>query len=302
MDYAIAKAIDIENLSRKARAQFDLDLAAGEYLLTPKYDGCAVHIELNEGRVEQCISGSGNPVKSLDHVLMGLLQVFPTGRVVLDAEAYVPDMPFQEISGLFRRHTSDNRLGLKVFNGHVGNPQGRYGHPGNPQGRYAFRMAWIAQALYSQRTRAFPVPRTAVSTVAEAERTARYWQAQGGYDGCVLHHKDAPYFQGRAKYESVKIKPLLSYDLEVIGVNKAVGEKTGRSTCALVCRWKRPAYEWDKAETQEVATGMSHAEQADPEQFIGKIIEVRAMGLTSDGKLREPRFCGVREDKLQADR
>ena len=35
--------------------------------------------------------------------------------------------------------------------------------------------------------------------------------------------------------------------------------------------------------------------------FIGKIIEVRAMGLPSDGKLREPRFCGVREDKLQAE-
>lgn len=284
--YTIAKAIDIENLSRKARAQFELDLAAWEYLLTPKYDGCAVHIELNDGRVEQCISGAGKPVRSLDHALKELLQVFPSGRVVLDAEAWVPDMAFQEISGLFRRHTSDSRLQLKVFNGHL--------IAGRSQ-RYETRLADISQALY-------PVPmlythmaaRSIAFDLEHATVMARAWQQAGGFDGCVLHHRDAPYFQGRAKYESVKIKPLLSFDLEVTGVNAAVGEKTGRATCALVCRWKDGG-------VQEVATGLSHAEQADPGQFIGKIIEVRAMGLTSDGKLREPRFCGVREDKLSAE-
>jgi DNA ligase-1 len=285
-DYCIAKAIDIENLSKKARAQFELDLAAGEYLLTPKYDGCAVHIELNDGRIEQCISGSGKPVRSLDHALKELLQVFPSGRVVLDAEAWVPDMEFQEISGLFRRHTSDSRLQLKVFNG--------YFITGRNQ-RYEDRLGSLSQALYYVPLRyTHMAARSQALALEHATTMARYWQALGGFDGAVLHHRDAPYFQGRAKYESVKIKPLLSYDLEVTGVNAAVGEKTGRATCALVCRWK-------DGDVQEVATGLSHAQQADPGQFIGKIIEVRAMGLTSDGKLREPRFVGVREDKLQPD-
>ena len=187
--------------------------------------------------------------------------------------------------GLFRRHTSDSRLQLKVFNGYFLAGRGQ---------RYETRTADISQALYyvpllythmAARSQAF--------NLEHATTMARFWQA-GGYDGVVLHHIDAPYFQGRAKYESVKIKPLLSYDLEVVGVNAAVGEKTGRATCALVCRWKDGG-------VQEVATGLSHAEQASPEQFLGKIIEVRAMGLTADGKLREPRFCGVREDKLTPD-
>ena len=285
-DYCIAKAIDIENLSKKARTQFELDLAAGEYLLTPKYDGCAVHIELNDGSIEQCISGSGKPVRSLDHALKELLQVFPLGRVVLDAEAWVPDMEFQEISGLFRRHTSDRRLQLKVFNG--------YFLAGRNQ-RYKTRSADISQAMYYvPRLYTHMASRSKAFGLEHATVMARAWQQAVGFDGVVLHHQDAPYFQGRAKYESVKIKPLLSYDLEVTGVNAAVGEKTGRATCALVCRWKDGG-------VQEVATGLSHAQQADPGQFIGKIIEVRAMGLTSDGKLREPRFCGVREDKLGAE-
>jgi ATP-dependent DNA ligase len=285
-DYCIAKAIDIENLSRKARAQFDLDLAAGAYLLTPKFDGCAVHIELNDGRIEQCVSGSGKPVRSLDHALKELLQVFPSGRVVLDAEAWVPGTEFQEISGLFRRHTSDSRLQLKVFNG--------YFIAGRNQ-RYEARLADISQALcYVPLLYTHTAARSPAFDLEHATVMARAWQQAGGFDGCVLHHRDAPYFQGRAKYESVKIKPLLSFDLEVVGVDRAIGEKTGRATCALVCRWKDGG-------VQEVATGLSHAQQADPGQFIGKIIEVRAMGLTSDGKLREPRFCGVREDKLSAE-
>ena len=287
--YTIAKAIDINNLSGKARAQFELDIAAGEYLLTPKYDGCAVHIELNDGRIEQCISGSGKPVRSLDHVLKELLQVFPSGRVVLDAEAWVPDMEFQEISGLFRRHTSDHRLKIRVFNGYCPFVVGGRG------AAYKNRISALHSGILARNCVFVTTVATSASMpLAGATVMARYWQALGGFDGVVLHHRDAPYFQGRAKYESVKIKPLLSFDLEVTGVNAAVGEKTGRATCALVCRWKDGG-------VQEVATGLSHAQQADPGQFIGKIIEVRAMGLTSDGKLREPRFCGVREDKLQAE-
>ena len=60
-DYTIAKAVDLENLSKKARAQFELDLAAWEYLLTPKYDGCAVHIELNDGRIENASRDLASP-------------------------------------------------------------------------------------------------------------------------------------------------------------------------------------------------------------------------------------------------
>ena len=142
-DYCIAKAIDIENMSKKARAQFEQDVTEGQYLLTPKYDGCAVHIELNDGRIEQCISGSGKPVRSLDHVLKELLQVFPAGRVVLDAEAYVPDMPFQEISGLFRRHASDSRLQIQVFNGYYDGGWSRH----NRSGSYDDRMEQLGMAL-----------------------------------------------------------------------------------------------------------------------------------------------------------
>lgn len=36
--------------------------------------------------------------------------------------------------------------------------------------------------------------------------------------------------------------------------------------------------------------------------MIGLIVEIEGMGFTADGLIREPRFNGVRHDKLEADR
>jgi ATP-dependent DNA ligase len=120
---------------------------------------------------------------------------------------------------------------------------------------------------------------------------ARSVQDSGNYDGAVLRNPYAPWVVGRSKGDIIKLKPLVDFDLTVLRVEKAVGGKTGRVTCALVCKWRN-------GEEQKVATGLDHDQQDNPEQFVGKVIRVAGMGLTNTGKIREPRFMGEREDTL----
>jgi DNA ligase-1 len=59
------------------------------------------------------------------------------------------------------------------------------------------------------------------------------------------------------------------------------------------------AFELD-GKTQKVSTGLTQEQAdaftADPALIVGQHIEVEAMGLTSTGLLREPRFKGIRTD------
>ena len=289
-DYSVPKAIDIDNMAARWRCAVEELIRRDRYLITPKRDGCALHVEMEDGEVRVCVSASGKTVYSVWHIIDELQRVFKqAGRVVLDMEVYVEGLPFQEISGMFRRRQTQPRLRAMVFNGHFGYIGGGYEGRMNLFGQYLTGKSDLIEVAPSH------TPRDLNCAWAEAAER----RDLGGFDGCVLHYRDSPYFTGRATHQSIKLKPLVSHDLEVIAVNEAVGEKTGRKTCALVCRW-RPAFApWGTSETQEVATGLSHRQQENAQDFIGKIIEVRGMGYTTAGKIREPRFVGVREDKLQ---
>jgi len=263
-DYTIPKAVDYENLSAKAKKALD----PTGWWLQPKYDGCALYVNTMTGKV---LSASGKPVESCDHIATDLMKHGP-GEYC--GEVWHPRMEFQEISGAFRRGYAQPHLQFKLFDAcRIGEKHMDYGR----------RMA--------------DLPR--ISTVLfrgweEAWEVARDLQAQGGCDGAILRNPNAPWEPGRSKGDIIKLKPLQDYDVEVVGFEKDVGAKTGRATVALIFRWKNGT-------THKVATGLNHEQQAAPEQFVGKIIRVKCMGLTSAGNMREPRFDGVRDDKLKAD-
>jgi ATP-dependent DNA ligase len=280
-DYTIPKAVDYKNMSAKAKALVDFS----SFTPQVKYDGCAVRIDTQNGGRYSVMSATGEPVRSLERQAKDIAQrltVFP--GAVICAEAWLENTPQQTISGDFRRH-SQSDLKLIVFDGYINDHEGAMDKPYHQRfGRLAQHLGMVCSFAHTQ-------PK--VSTLEEAECAARLVARGTGYDGIVLRNFNAPFEAGRSKGNIIKVKPLLTYDLEVIGVEEGVGEKTKRPTVALLCRWQYG--------TQKVATGLSHAQQADPFQFVGKIIEVQGMGLTADGKLREPRFRGLRTDKLQPD-
>lgn len=287
-DYSIPKALDISAISAKNKPYLDQEhFDRGLWMVTPKYDGCAVRIDIRAGKVFSMVSASGKPVRSLGHMIPVIEKALgPTDpNAVLCCEAWVPNKPFQEISGMFRRHGDQPELQLTVFDGYFTVSSSGY------KTRMEI-LAWYLNRITVQGIRV--AGRTTAAALESAWDAARDWAGIEGYDGAVLHWSGKPFTEGRSKWDTVKLKPLLTYDVLVTGVQKGVGEATGRPTAALICQWEGGG-------SQEVATGLTGAQQANPEQFIGKIVEIAGMGLTTAGKLREPRFIGVREDKLAPD-
>lgn len=287
--YIIAKPVDRKDMSAKATKES----LNHDYEMQPKYDGCCMVVILRPGKDEsfECLSSTGEVVQSCEHIGRALLEVIdPTGfsDVAIIGEVWREGTEFPEISGMFRRHNPEPSLKFAPFDvSAVGDGE------------------LFDSRIYRDRTRCLRempkhdsiIPFVSILVDEIAPLPSEYaaaLKAKGGYDGAVLHAVDAIYETGRCKWEQIKVKPLVELDLMVVGVEKAVGEKTGRPTVALQVRLKNGVI-------GKVATGLNHDQQANPEQFIGKIIRVDAMAWTADGLLREPRFVAERFDKTEPD-
>jgi ATP-dependent DNA ligase len=279
-DYPFPKAVDFENLSAKAKKNFN---PAG-WLLQPKWDGCAMVVTVYGHHSAVAVTASGKPVSSCEHIVAALRDECGPGTYAM--EVWRPSTMFQDISGMFRTHASQPGLVARVFDGY------RIGESGL---NYSTRIGLIHACLpFSGPVQDASLMGEPFTTWDKAWQLARFWQAQGGYDGCILRNPNAQWVEGRSKGDVVKLKPLTDWDLRVTHIKAAVGEKTGRPTVALGCAWK-------DGQTQYVATGLNHEEQANAARFVGSIVTVRGMGLTADCFIREPRYVCVREDKLAAD-
>lgn len=93
-----------------------------------------------------------------------------------------------------------------------------------------------------------------------------------GYEGLVLQ-------EGNVRY---KVKPIETYDVEVIDIIPGKGKHTGKMGALITSMGN-------------VGTGFTDLQRV--LDYQGKIIEVAAMSLTPQGKFRHPRFIRIREDK-----
>ncbi len=117
-----------------------------------------------------------------------------------------------------------------------------------------------------------------------------------GCDGTVLKLAESPYEFKRTK-TWLKVKPVETFDCVVYGVEPGEGKHEGRMGKLTI-----------KPEGSEVfccvGTGFSDAERQDMWDMrfgacsiIGRTIEVAARGVHKSGRLIEPRFIRIREDK-----
>lgn len=281
MSFDIQKAIDYRDLSTKVQQRLAGDLH--NYVVQPKYDGCHARFVFEGGECVAVLSSLGNEVKSCQHIADQLTGLVTDGTI--HGEVWHPSLPFQEVSGMFRRQYPAPVLQFVAFDlteFPAGDPR--------PYNLRTTRL--VGQINHSVRA---VDQGAAVGDLAALFAAAVDQQQAGRYDGLILRHLHKPYTAGRCRDgEVIKIKPLVSLDLKVVEVFPERGEKTGKNTCAL-------GLQWAKGTVQRVATGLKQAQVdafvADPSQIVGKIVEVEAMGYTSDGFLREPRFVRIRDDK-----
>lgn len=307
MSYLVHKAIELTALSAKVKAT----LPSKRWVVSPKYDGCHAVFMFDEGRFIRAMSRTGETVLSMNHVANYLLDHYSDllkrhGRVAIAGEAWSGKLAFNEISGLFRRHSPSPALGFVPFDILSWTGHGNTLLSGFLDFTYIERLTLLQTARCVSPSNIeyprFHLAETGGFTgddfecvVYNATVYAHQLKHLGGYDGSVIAQADAKYTVGSGKGgEFIKIKPLLSESVVVIGRDCSTGEKTGKHTASLVFQLDGLA--------QKVSTGLTQ-EQVDEivtdfAKWDGKTIEVAAMGKTVNGYLREPRFVGLRTDVI----
>lgn len=295
--YLNLKPVDFANLSAKAQAAIQWP---GRFLL-PKWDGCMCLIGFFDGKPDFILSRDGKPVKSMDHMYSDLLRRWPSiadskGGVCFIGEAWMPNAEFKDISGTFRRHSAQPGLHFMVFDvvnyDSVQNMQPLL----SSDWPYSKRLGWLRHFMDSTTGgNAYFIQPQLCEDEAHAVRYAKNLKELGGYDGCIASEPAATYTPGSGSNgEFLKVKPLMSFTLEVVGLNVSFGAKTGRVTASLQVRFKDGVC--------GVGTGFSN-EQAEawakqPGLVVGQLVEVDCMGVYDgpSGMMREPRFVGFRHD------
>lgn len=122
---------------------------------------------------------------------------------------------------------------------------------------------------------------------------------EGGYEGLLIKDIDAPYELKRS-HAWLKIKPVITVDLQIIGFEEGTGRNEGRLG-ALICS----GIDADRMIVVNCGSGFSD-EQRDTfwrqrESLIGQMVEIKADAVTKDRdgsySLRFPRFKTFRDDK-----
>lgn len=284
-DYLIHKAVDLSATKaafRKAFPTLDHVYRAG-YWLQRKYDGCMVILD---PRKELPKSRTGKEyISCKDHMRTAR----ELNRVII-AEAWVPGWDFARISGEFRRGEVSNNLHIVVHDlipveDFDTECDLTYEERVEPFIR-RINTEFGARTLFAWTMRNYEGnPQALVNDLLDVHPV--------GYDGMVLRDPQGRWAAGDngKEGEIIKVKRELAFDLRVTEVHTGVGAKTGRPVYSLTVGFKGLPL--------GVGSGIPHDFDKVPK--VGDIVEVVAMDYSSDGLLREPRFKGIRHDKVVPD-
>lgn len=291
-DYNIMKAVEHAKLPVKYRKQYPTlkHMQDAGFWLQKKYDGCMGIAHITR-KGDYMLSRTGEDyTASCGHILADLRAAADKqgswDDFVVIGEVWHHTWEFPNISGKFRKGEACPEL-VFVANDILLPAM-------NTPMSYVARWADLVRLLKPFREGPCYFARTFGSYVWDqpAEHYAAKWKAEGGFDGAILRDPSKGYTVGLVKGgEIVKVKPCLTLELRVSGIFSAVGEKTGRTVWTIEVQHGQ--------QSSQVGSGLPHILPFGLE--VGAIVEIEAMGWTPDGHLREPRFKGVRFDKLQPD-
>lgn len=286
-DYLIMKAVEFDKLPAKFKKYYPHTNALQEagWWLQPKYDGCMGIAMMSSVGDHRMVSRTGEDyTASCKHILKEIADAAQAQSggwddFIVIGEVWLPNVAFPTISGMFRKQ-APSKL---EFAAHDLLPPGF-----NTKMEYRLRYADLCQLLQKDNY-CFVVP---VVDPRNALECALQLKAEGGHDGAILRDPNAGYTVGTVKAgEIVKVKPVMSLDLKVTNQFREVGAKTGRDVWSIEVEYK--------GVKSRVGSGMPHSQAELP--AIHQIAEIECLGITEDGKLREPRFKGIRHDKVKPD-
>jgi hypothetical protein len=259
-----------------------------DYAIFEKYDGWYGYLDLAEGIVR---SRAGRPIPSCEALAKKIMDSTHRRHGVAIFEILVHGVKeFHELNGILNRTVGDyvcKDAYVKVHDLVTDfNMEYLYRHKqllstfGKDNGRTSVQVAQYLDVSGNQRT--------------WQRRVEEVWERGG--EGIILKRVEGVFSPDKRNYDLMKIKEEVTLDLLV--THLVIGEgKYENCTGALECV--------DSKGIVHRISGMTDDQRVswwkDPKQVVGKVVEVRAMKVNTDGSLREPRFKAIRYDKSPQD-
>lgn len=259
-------------------------------MIQPKYDGFRATYIPNIGFVSR--TGKTFRNKNLPEYFKSIYGIADT---VLDGEFYVPNTPFQDLSRTVSTEDAEIAVDLRfaVFDAV---PLSDWNNRSSSL-VYSDRLTLLRTTVnrISDYPKIIDTPTDTVNNSAELVSIYKNHLTKG-LEGSMIKTIDGLYKWGRCgvKGQVLKLKPFKSEDLVVTGLFDGKGKLEG-TIGGLLCKYK------GQDDFVRVGTGFTMADRqevsANPENYIGKVAEIKYMEHTKDGNLRHPVFARWRPDK-----
>ena len=269
----------------------------GEFLITAKIEGWFVKIHFDHKLgIWYAPTSSANRVIPSMAWSVELFNQLPKPKedCFLIAEAYLEDLPFEIANGIFNRSIANCHCRDVVFKLHD------IVFKSNVLTAYQ-RQAKLRELLeYCNAQQANHLHQLPILLAAPYHEVL--WREQfenvvsNGGEGIVAKRTCALYSHGKRNTDLLKLKLECTVEALADRLEEGIGEQ-GFPSLTLISKRKNGT---------EIRTVIGrHEDQSkfrgNPYSIIGKVVQLKAMSEYEDGKLRQPVFQFIREDKLPSE-
>lgn len=172
--------------------------------------------------------------------------------------------------------------------------------------RYDFVLNEAHEAAVDRRSPDLSVIVTKFAVDEQRIRLLAEALIDAGHEGVVVKRQHADWKAGRKNHEAMKIVRGCDYDLRCVRVEEGLGKRAGMVANAI-CEWRRFGEPTGEVMQIPVDLGKGFTDErrialwADQSQIVGKVVEVHALQVGSQGSLRLPKVNSIRVDKEESD-